>query len=447
MRIRETYLRRVIRDELRVGQLHEDAVATGGNLSGYTDGERQQIAKKVQTALQGKLVDSGALKAGDKWSLTVNIGKRSVGVGKKSGAATGLRNNEIKPALRAIADDSNILDRDKLRAGRRLKISVSDTVAKAVEVPDQSAPSVDRPRKPRKYDRTDCVKKEQEALGVTADGLWGPNTQRAWDAKYPGVDSPGPRDGSNLPSCKPEEENECPEGEEWPGVPYALDVCEPIKDEDEDVDEDEDAGPTNECKDAAKELREWMVATSKATDNPLLDPSWYEEMIGSGARMSQFTEDWGVGEGDDLKAMVVAIRETQVLMKKVYECNCSGPTGHQEAAKALDAKITSNADAFGDIFNPWQLFKRGVRIGVTDLYGFIAGVWNFFDFTRWWGDMETFDSITWSRAGLSAGWLPGFDPLGRSERDELIEKAAALDALDICGDDGEEFDMDEELPG
>ncbi len=434
MRIRETHLRRVIRDELRMGQLHEDAVATGGNLSGYTDPERQQIAKKVQVALQKKLVDSGALKAGDEWSLTVNIGKRSVGVGKKSGAATGLRNNEIKPALKAIADDSNILDRDKLRAGRRLKISVSDTVARAVEVPDQSAPSVDRPRTPRKYDRTDCVKKQQAALGVTDDGLWGPNTQRAWDAKYPDTDPPEPRDGSNLPACKPAEEEECPEGEEWPGPPHASDVCEPV--EEEVPDEDEDTGPTNECKKKGEEILSFM----EGADNPLLNPGFYEAVTNDAGLMNQFAAFW------DQPEFKSEMEETLRLMEKVSKCDCIGPTGHVDAANELVLQIRTNSDNFGDAFNPFQLFFRIRRVGVLAFYDLLANIWNSWEFTNWLTgqDLPRIETLTWSRAGIT-GWIPGFDPLSRAERDGLLKHAAELDALDICGEDGEEYEEVEEV--
>jgi len=425
MRIRETHLRRVIRDELRVGQLHEDAVATGGNLSGYTDPERQQIAKKVQVALQGKLVGSGALKAGDEWSLTVNIGKRSVGVGKKSGAATGLRNNEIRPALKAIADDSNILDRDKLRAGRRLKISISDTVARAVEVPDQSAPSVDRPRTPRKYDKTDCVKKQQEALGVTADGLWGPNTQAAWDAKYPDTDPPGPRDGSNLPACKEEEseDEECPEGTTEEEDDEGNKSCV----EDEEIDE----GPTADCKEKAYEIVTFM----EGADNPLLQPGFYASVTNDKGLMYEFAEFW------DWPEFSSEMKETLRLMEKVSKCDCIGPTGHVEAAEELLLQIRTNADNFGNAFDPFQLFFRIMRVGVRDFYNLLGNVWNAWEFTNWLTgkDLPQVETLTWSRAGMT-GWLPGFDPLSRVERDGLLSLAAELDALDICGEGGEEYE-------
>ena len=432
MRIRETHLRRVIRDELRMGQLHEDAVATGGNLSGYTDPERQQIAKKVQVALQKKLVDSGALKAGDEWSLTVNIGKRSVGVGKKSGAATGLRNNEIKPALKAIADDSNILDRDKLRAGRRLKISVSDTVARAVEVPDQSAPSVDRPRTPRKYDRTDCVKKQQEALGVTADGLWGPKTQAAWDAKYPDTDPPEPRDGSNLPVCKKEdpedpEDEKCPEGTTEEEDGEGNKSCVP--------DEDEDTGPTDECKKKGEEILSFM----EGADNPLLNPGFYAAVTNDSGLMNQFAEFW------DQPAFASEMKETLRLMEKVSKCDCIGPEGHTDAAKALVLQIRTNSDNFGDAFNPLQLFFRILKVGVHKFYDLLASIWNGWEFTNWLTgkDLPRVETLTWSRAGMT-GWVPGFDPLSRAESGKLIELAAELDALDICGEDGEEYEGETE---
>jgi len=428
MRIRETHLRRVIRDELRMGQLHEDAVATGGNLSGYTDPERQQIAKKVQVALQKKLVGSGALKAGDEWSLTVNIGKRSVGVGKKSGAATGLRNNEIKPALKAIADDSNILDRDKLRAGRKLKISVSDTVARAVEVPDQSAPSVDRPRTPRKYDRTDCVRKQQAALGVTDDGFWGPNTQRAWDAEYD-TDPPGPRDGSNLPACKEEdldkkrENEECPEGTTEEDDGEGNKSCVP--------DEDEDTGPTDECKKKGKEILSFM----EGADNPLLNPGFYAAVTKSAQLMNQFAGFW------DQPEFKSEMEETLRLMEKVSTCDCIGPRGHSEAAEALVLQIRTNSDNFGDAFDPFQLFFRIRRVGVRKFYDLLASIWNGWEFTNWLTgqDLDRVETLTWSRAGIT-GWIPGFDPLSRAESGKLLELAAELDALDICGKDGEEYD-------
>ena len=437
MRIRETHLRRVIRDELRMGQLHEDAVATGGNLSGYTDPERQQIAKKVQVALQKKLVGSGALKAGDEWSLTVNIGKRSVGVGKKSGAATGLRNNEIKPALKAIADDSNILDRDKLRAGRRLKISVSDTVARAVEVPDQSAPSVDRPRTPRKYDRTDCVKKQQVALGVTDDGFWGPKTQDAWEAKYPGTVPPSPRDGSNLPACKKEDpdtdEEECPEGEHWPGPPMAPppDGCVPDEDEDPDIDK----GPTEKCKKKGKEILSFM----EGADNPLLNPGFYAAVTNDSGLMNQFAEFW------EQPAFASEMKETLRLIEKVAKCDCIGPSGHTAAAKALVLQIRTNSDNFGDAFNPLQLFFRILKVGVHKFYDLLASIWNGWEFTNWLTgkDLPRVETLTWSRAGMT-GWVPGFDPLSRAESGKLIELAAELDALDICGEDGEEYEGETE---
>ena len=42
------------------------------------------------------------------------------------------------------------------------------------------------------------------------------------------------------------------------------------------------------------------------------------------------------------------------------------------------------------------------------------------------------------------GWVPGFDPLSRAESGKLIELAAELDALDICGEDGEEYEGETE---
>jgi len=424
MRIREAHLRKVIRDELRSNQLHEDAVATGGNLSGYTVGERQQIAAKVRDALQSKLTSSGALKAGDQWSITVNIGKRMVTVGKKGGAATGLRNNEIKPHLRAIADDSRIVNRDKLRAGRMLKVSVSDTVAKAEEKPDQSGPRVDRPSRPGtswEFDKTDCVKKQQEALGVTADGLWGPKTQAAWDAAHPGVAPPGPRDGSNLPACKPEEE--CPEGEEWPGIPYAPDVCEPIGWTGDDDDEDKDE-PTEECREASQKLWRWMKT---GQDNPLLKPQFYQDILGSRSLMIQFASflDW--------TEFRYEMQETYELMEEVWTCDCDRRRSHVEAAQELISQIKTNADNFGDMFDPIQFGARIIRTGVTRFWNFWGNLWNDWGWTDYFGDLPTFRTLTWSRTGLT-GWMPGFDPLTSRTRRQLLELAEDLDRLDCPRD-------------
>ena len=295
MKIRESHLRRVVRDELRSGAIDEQrAVGTGGGLSGYTPQQKNQIADKLRLGLEKRLLDAGVLLPGDTWSVTVNIGKHAVFVGKKAGAMEGVRDGEIKPHLKALANDGSVIDRDNLRLGRMLKLSLSNTAAKAVEVPDQSAPSVDRPRRQRKYDKTDCVKKQQIELGVTADGLWGPNTQRAWDAKYPGVEAPGPRDGSNLPACKEkkpdEEDSECPEGQEWPGPPYAPDVCEPIKDDDDD--DVPPPAPTQECKVKGEEVMKFM----EDADNPLLNPGFYADVTNDSGLMYEFGEFWDWAE-------------------------------------------------------------------------------------------------------------------------------------------------------
>jgi hypothetical protein len=433
MRIRETHLRRVIRDELRGQSLKEQrAVGTGGGLSGYTPQQKNQIADKVRNELEKRLLASGVLLPGDTWAITLNIGLHGINVGKKSGAMEGVRDREIRPHLRAIANNRSIIDRKNLRFGRRLKLSLSNTAAKAEEVPDkgqQGGKVVPRaPRKPSPYERGDkCVKLQQVELDVTADGIWGPRTQAAWDAAHPGVALPA--DSKDLPACKKGEpdDEECPEGEEWPGPPMAPDVCEPIEDEE---DADEDAGPTKECIIKGEEIIKFL----RGVDNPLAQPQFYSDISKSPEKMQVFASMFG----RDRAEFTAEMKETLGIMERIYKCDCKGPTGHTEAAEELILQIRTNADNFGDMFDPMQLFWRIRRMGVRAFFNAFAGLWNFFDWTNYFGTIPKIENITWSRAGMT-GWIPGFDPLGRSDEARLLELAAELDALDICGPAGEEF--------
>lgn len=436
MKITDSHLRSMVRNELYKKALNEqEAVATGGNVSAYNNQQKQQIADKVQKALQDKLKD--VLLPGSSWALTVNIGKDGVSVGKKSGSIKGVRNREIRPHLKDIANDTSIINRKLLKRHRRLKISVSNTTSKTEELsgpipPDES----DKPKPPPTtiIGRGPCVKLQQKEMigqGWTgrADGIWGPRTQAAWDKYHTGETRPA--DLKDLPACKDKDEEldlKCPPGMIDTGTPGKPDC---VKDEE------------NPCLPYSEEVKEFFLTggESMGVYNVLLEFNFYKDMINAPTALTRYYADifnWSV---------VDESKKTVELMKKLVKCcpdEDASPDYHQRVAKELIKQITANSWAFGNGWRPMALFDIVAKMGVWTFYKWISDFWNATNWFNYFDPLPSVHQITWSRAGFS-GWIPGFDKVGSTNITNITFMAKKMDKLDWkCLGGSEEVEVEEE---
>jgi|TARA_R110002020_G_scaffold138910_3_gene309489 hypothetical protein len=186
MKISEKELRRQIKYEL----LAEQAVATGGGKSTYTQAERQRIADSVRSEFISQATSGGIIKPGDEWSLDIYIGPTFIKVTRLSGSfgtPNTVDKGAIKRIVRSIANNVDLLDRTQLKGFRGLELAISSGAAKgrAADVkPRTGGP-------PRKRRTDDCIVGLQASINTAlandktfvpldTDGILGPLTKKAW---------------------------------------------------------------------------------------------------------------------------------------------------------------------------------------------------------------------------------------------------------------------------
>jgi len=513
MKIKESRLRKLVRDELYRKSINEDAaVATGGNVSGYTNSEKQAIARKVRDALERKLIDSGLYTKDDPsgWAITVKIGKRDIRVGSASGELnkSGAK-RQVKQFVKAIANNTSIMDRKQLKAGRMLKLSLSQTGSPSViEVPDPVA----GPRPPVKggggyrYPPDECVRKQQKIMKVQVDGLWGPRTQAAWEELWEDIDPP-PK-SSMLPACDawewgcycddgyaynpetqecdqigcgydddPDSPNygkgavwrECDEegnyldeeceytGECYDASDMGGDKFTKVENEDGtfscvlDGEEEEKNVPSKKCRDAQKALITLFNSGGEEGGtgmfNVLLEYGFYQRILESPRHLQkQYNNIFNWDITDECK-------RTRDLMMQVAKCcpQDGGPHDyHEKLARKLIKQISDNASAMGSSWNPLSIAKVMVRLVSRGGTMIINELWNAFGWPRYFGKLPSVKGkkagFSWSSLGWS-GILPGFDALGAENIKTLITLARRLDAADECLEAGPEKEPKEDEIG
>jgi len=401
MRVKESNLRRLIRKQLR--EQGAEAAYSGAKKSDLTGQEKRQMKNAISAAVGQGLADEKIATADDTWSLRVRVGRDGRWRVKQLSDNLKHRKREVLRIVSRAVNQEEVQEfTDKLAGwGRRLTVTINDPESPqspAITEEDPAPPSPKpkpRPTDPDEedeflYDPDECVKKQQRALGVDDDGLWGPNTQKAWDKMYPNK-SP-PTNSSDLPACKPEkeeveeeekeykcppgtEQGDCPDGtyedEDYQGNKSCVD-CEEV----EEVQEEEIDSMCEE-----KSAPMWKFLRQVVGGQfPIANPDLYARLTDNKNILGLFAGDPEIAQVDQ------AARETQALFKKLMACDGSGcRKGHSIAANQLIAKLRSNVDIFN---NTWRnVLDRAINSGKSNLVDAAAEVWEYTKFADYFGPL------------------------------------------------------------
>ena len=177
MKISDSRLRNLIRVKL----IEEQAgVGTGARRSGLTQADRQRIAQWFADELQRRLIAANVIDAGDEWSVQIRLGRVVNGYARRTGAlSTPPRRsvtNVVRDVIRA-ADSDGIIDRSKLRFGRRLDLNLTSgpaSIQSAQEIPDprERTGGDPTPTPTRRTRRSDCVRRIQVELNRIYREYW-----------------------------------------------------------------------------------------------------------------------------------------------------------------------------------------------------------------------------------------------------------------------------------
>lgn len=411
MRVKESNLRRLIRKQLR--EQGAEAAYSGAKKSDLTGQEKRQMKNAISAAVGQGLADEKIATADDTWSLRVRVGRDGRWRVKQLSDNLKHRKREVLRIVSRAVNQEEVQEfTDKLAGwGRRLTVTINDPESPqspAITEEDPTPPSP-KPRRPKKkeededeflYDPDECVKKQQRALGVDDDGLWGPNTQKAWDKKYP--KQKPPTNSSDLPACKPEEEEDevekkykCPPGTEQGDCPDGTyededyqgnKSCVPCEEVEKEEVEKEDLCPQGEHFDTvAGKCVPWSQADCEETQSkmwkdllavgrqyPIAHPDTYTKLNDMNI-LSLFAGDQDLNRS---VAMVdQAAKETQKLFRKLVTCDGSGcDGGHAAIAQQLVTRLEANTRIFN--FSIKIIFDRSIRSMNRKMHKASEILWN-----------------------------------------------------------------------
>jgi len=359
MRITESTLRRLIKQQLR-----EQAAGygtTGGEKGQLEDGDADVIFKAINDALTEGLPGIAGFDQSKDWSMRIVVGKTKTWIKNASDTIKELDQDAL---LKVINDAVKEGQRKKIRGkiwfftpDRALQATVSGkgVQSPAVEVQDKSSL---KPAKPSKCYRTltcyprgdECVKKQQLAMGLKDDGLWGKDTEKAWVALGVG---PRPADAKDLPACK---------GSAQPPPPVPA---------------------TGACQKASTWA--WGNLVKLGERNPLAAPTTYAKLSKANV-LAQFSQS------PDVAKVARSVRLTQDLIEELVRCNGTGPDrGHSVAANQLIAQLEMNVDVFNNSLR--TVIDRALKSGEANLRSAAEQLWGIVGWDQVFGALPKVDAL------------------------------------------------------
>ena len=366
MKIKESDLRKAIRQQLRealdVGQV------AGGYDGGSTEAkatvsreEREAMFKAIAAALEKALPGEGV---SGPWELEVEVGKTISSARKLS---PNLRNINAEKLKNIINSAISAGVREKLKGkflfftpnrsligtiGSDGVQATKDTDPTGGKDPDPKKPPLDCYKTLKCYPRgDDCVKKQQLAMGLKDDGLWGSDTEKAWIGLGLGA---RPAKSSDLPACK--------KGKAPTPTPT----------------------PTGQC--AKVSAWAWKRLTFVGRQNPRVNPQTYVRLSKANI-LTQFSES------PDVAKVSRSINLTQDLIKQLVECQGTGADrGHSIAANQLIAQLEMNVDVFNDSL--FKVLDRALRTGEAQLQSAAQQLWDISGFAGAFGALPQRDAMS-----------------------------------------------------
>ena len=375
MKLSESQLRRIIRQQLRV--IEEQAVATGARgRTPLSDQQKREIANRFRDSLEAALIDRGLVRAGENWSLMVNLGRSGWSIGKRAGVLSTSDRGDVRRAVASIVPQFSG-DRENLIRGRRLKLALSDTgapPAREEEDPAPQSPRTGRTGGGGGRDRP-CVQMRQQDLNAAfadmeretptlrgapvfpldTDGVVGPMTQAAF---YIVMERELTGDICDEANGIPDPETE--EGPQSGRTGDGGQPDQPSSDEPSPEPQDDDGGgPTlgppeedpcveifeNYIDIACEEISDNLKDALERMQNPLMRPSFYEDISSDTALYTQFS---GFGLTDLSADMKDRFQSTLVKFKELLTCSCRlGPGTHAALAEELIEHISQSSYLFG----------------------------------------------------------------------------------------------------